>query len=254
VLSAWSGRADTPILPPDAAARLYGAGRTAVQKGQFADGAEKLRQALATGHTTPQERYGTTRYSVERYDPYYWLGVAYMELGDEAKARENLLRSKDAGLIRGWPEFSDLSQRLLALDRKPIPTFPIPTATPPLPTPSPTTLPFELTPVPSRPPEPSATPTPLPASAPDLDAVLAAIGAADWRTAERRLKTLQEQDPSSANLLSALVFGTRYVLDGRRDEALLVKARTGLAAFRKAGGSRSVEERWLSPSLRRLLG
>src|SRR5436190_16022157 len=94
-------RGEAAILPPDAAARSFEAGREAVRRGDYTAGVRRLEEALATGHTRPEEHLGTTRNFVDRYDPDYWLGVAYMELGQKEKARAHLLRSKANGAIAG---------------------------------------------------------------------------------------------------------------------------------------------------------
>ena len=111
-------RAKAAILPPDAAARAFEAGRDAVKRGDYPAGIRRLEEALATGHTRPEEHLGTTRNFVDRYDPDYWLGVAYMETGQKEKARLHLARSKANGAITRWPEFSDLAARLASLQEE----------------------------------------------------------------------------------------------------------------------------------------
>src|SRR5262245_19274301 len=115
------------ILPPDAAARAFEAGRSAALRGDYLEAVKPLHEALQTGHTRPEERLGTSRNFTVRYDPDYWLGVAYMELGENDAARKHLLRSRENGLIQGWPELSDLRSRLAVLERRaadPTPTAP----------------------------------------------------------------------------------------------------------------------------------
>src|SRR5262245_15869154 len=119
-----AGRGNAAILPPDAAARAFEAGRDAVKRGDYAVAVRRLEEALATGHTRPEERLGTTRNFVDRYDPDYWLGVAYMETGQKEKARQHLLRSKANGAIARWPEYTDLVTRLAALQEEPKPPEP----------------------------------------------------------------------------------------------------------------------------------
>jgi tetratricopeptide (TPR) repeat protein len=267
-LSAFGALADSPILPPDAAARLFQQGRDEVMKGDFAKGIEHLEKALATGYAKPQERLGTGRFFVDRYDPDYWLGVAYMQRGDEAKARQHLLRSKEGELIEKWPEFSDLNARLATLDereaarrlaRLPPPT-PIPTATPAPILPPAATI--------EAPPSAVGTVAPLPTATPDSDRpvpltdsadALAAVGAlskGDLARAEQALARLEAKEPRTleGDLLTAVVLSSRYLLEGRTDDALLARAKTSLAAYRRRGGSRRAEESWISPALSAVLG
>lgn len=260
--------AQTGILPPDAAARVFESGRDAVRKGDYDAGIRFLNQALATGHTRPQERIGTTRNPAERYDPYYWLGVAYMETGDAARAQENLGRSRDAGLILRWPEGADLAARLerLSRDAKPRtePPAPTPTERPTPPAPSPTATPVlgvaleSPTPLPTEPPPVAAspaTPPPLGDSAEELGAVASALARAEWDAAAEALRRFRAKNPAApqGDLLEAVLGGTRYVLDGRRDEALRLRSRRALLAFRAKGGTKKMEETWVSPSLSALL-
>jgi hypothetical protein len=194
--TARADRGKTPILPPDAAARAFEAGRDAVRKGDYASGVKRLEEALATGHTRPEEHLGTTRNFVDRYDPDYWLGVAYMELGQKEKAKTHLLRSKTNGAIARWPEFADLTTRLASLEEpvKPVaalapqePTHPPeePPRTPPLPTPqpSPTAKPLPIPPLPVTPVPVLAMATPV--ARPRLDAtelasLLSLLSRAEW--------------------------------------------------------------------------
>lgn len=269
-----SGASDgRPIVPRDAAARPYEAGRAAVRRGEYAAAIPLLQQALATGYTRPEDRMGTGRYFVERYDPDYWLGRAYMELGNDAKAKEHLLRSRAAKLIQGWPEYADLSARLVALEQReaarraaavPTPTPPpVPSPPPPTPTPLPAATP---TPAPVLP-SPSAVPAPtLPGLGtsglapsrpiPGIDRLVRAIGEGDMDAAETALAAARRNSPDARqlDLLEAVVAGTRYVLGGAKDDSLLLRARASLGAWRAKGGTRRAEEVWLSPKLLALLG
>lgn len=240
------------ILPPDAAVRPYVDGREAVRSGHYAKGIKDLSRALETGHTSVVERLGSSRNFVERYDPYYWLGVAYMETGDEARARENLVKSKTAGLIQRWPEYSDLVSRLTTLDqREAARRAPTPTAAIPSPTPSPVpVLPSpQIT-------EPPTTPVgfpvePTPTGHDELEAALAALSSGNLDGADAALRQLRTKSPRSveAELLETVILGSRYLLGGRRDAALLAQAKRHLAEYRKRGGSRKAQEVWISPAL-----
>lgn len=269
--------AQVTILPPDAAAREYRGGRDAAERGDWTEAIRRLSAALATGHDRPVERLGTARYAVERYDPDYWLGVAYMESGDETRALLHLTRARSFPAVAGWPEFADLTRRIADLERRSAarraPSTPPPAATTPTP-PTPTAPPVEpamapaaaptATPVPAvpvdaslpnavpsagAPPPPLPTPPPLPE--PEVTAAVRALAAARWEDAAGALRALRARSPGhpSADLLEAVLLGSRYLLDGSRDESLRVAARRALETFRRRGGSRRAEETWISPSL-----
>ena len=106
------------ILPPDAAVKAYQAGQAAAQKKDWPLVVRKMNDALATGHTQARTHFGTTRNFVDLYDPYYWLGVAHMELGEVLEAKRNLLLSRSEGVIDGFPESADLLGRLGELERR----------------------------------------------------------------------------------------------------------------------------------------
>jgi tetratricopeptide (TPR) repeat protein len=255
-------RGEAAILPPDAAARSFEAGREAVRRGDYAAGVRRLEEALATGHTRPEEHLGTTRNFVDRYDPDYWLGVAYMELGQKEKARAHLLRSKANGVIARWPEFSDLVTRLASLqERPPEPTkMPEePQRTPPMPTPpaTPTARPLPIpplqTPVPML---ADQQPSPAPAAHARLDAVelsalLTLLSRGEWRAFERDLARARARVPDALEpaLLDAVACGSRYLLEGKKDGTLLARARRSLAEYRRRGGPKRAEKLFLSPAL-----
>ena len=106
------------ILPPDAAVKAYQAGQAAAQRKDWPLVVRKMNDALATGHTQARTHFGTTRNFVDLYDPYYWLGVAHMELGEVLEAKRNLLLSRSEGVINGFPESADLLGRLGQLERR----------------------------------------------------------------------------------------------------------------------------------------
>ena len=247
------------ILPPDAAVKEYDLGMSALKKRDYPTAIQRFNAALATGHTAPQERFGTSRYSVDLYDPYYGLGVAFMELGRDAEARESFRKSREASVIEKHPEFGDLLERLRALDqreaasRTPTPTAAVPTpeaaATPAAAAPP---LPHGGPPPPRTAAQAQARPAP---EAADLEPVVEAIAAGRLADAESALARLRARSPDAPQtwLLSTVVLGSRYLLDGRRDPALLGRAKRSLEEFRRSGGSRRAEEEWLSPALRSLL-
>lgn len=275
-LAALSPRAGLPapqqsILPRDAAARPFEEGRALVEKGRFREAVPKLEDALATGHQTPQIRFGPSRHQVDYYDPHYWLGRALMELGEEGRALAHLRASAAAGSFPDRRETEDRRLRIAELERReaarrappprtPTPTPPpAPTPLPPTPTPQPTaSAPAEpVAPDPVPPANaPSAlpllVPTPVP---PRLDGPLAALAAGDFEAAVERVRAERKRTPGARelDLLEAAALGGRYVLEGRRDGSLLDRARASLAAFREKGGSARAEATLLSPALRTLL-
>lgn len=262
------------ILPPrDAATRPFLEGRDLVEKGRPREAIPKLREALATGHEKPQERFGTSRHSVDYYDPHYWLGRALMELGNEEEALVHLRASASEGLFPDRRETADRSLRIAELERRqrerreapplqaPPPT-PLPTAALPTPTPEPVTPargedaePDPPLPLPTTPPVVAPTaPAPSPPEA-RLEEALAALAAGDFDRAAERVRAERRRTPGARelDLVEAAALGGRYVLEGRRDDALLGAARERLASFRDKGGSARAEATLLSPSLRALL-
>ena len=259
------------ILPRDAAARPFLEGRELVEKGRFREAIPKLEDALATGHQTPQVRFGPSRHQVDYYDPHYWLGRAHMELGEEERALAHLRASAAAGTFPDRRETEDRRLRIAELERRaaarrappprtPTPTPPpAPTPLPPAPTPQPTASgpaePVERDPVPpvDTPSElPLLVPTPVP---PRLDGPLAALAAGNFEAAVDRVRAERRRTPGARelDLVEAAALGARYVLEGRRDGSLLDRARASLAAFREKGGSARAEATLLSPALRTLL-
>ena len=98
--------------------KAYQAGQAAAQRKDWPLVIRKMNDALATGHTHARQHFGASRYTVDLYDPYYWLGVAHMELGEVLEAKRNLLLSRSEGVIDGFPESADLLGRLGALERR----------------------------------------------------------------------------------------------------------------------------------------
>ncbi len=240
------------ILPPDAAVKAYQAGVDAARKGDWPAVVQKMDEALATGHQKPRRAFGTNRFSVDFYDPYYYRGVARMELGEDAAAREDFLRSKEAGVIQGFGEFSDLVTRLAALDRKAEDAAAAARAAA-----QPTAVPTVSPPLPTAAAPPTPTPPPVRADLPPAGAerVLTLFSAGDLEGAEAALAAMRAARPDAreADLLQSLVLGTRWVFEGGTDADLLARARRALASWRERGGSRRTEEALLSPSLRAAL-
>ncbi len=262
------------ILPPDSAARPFLEGRALVEKGRYAEAVPILEKALETGHEKPRESFGTSRHAVDYYDPHYWLGRALMELGAEARALSHLRSSAAGGTFPTRRETEDRSRRIAELERReaarreppapastPVPA-PSPTPAAPLPTPGPPILPVPTaaatppaapTPVPvPGAPEPTLVPSPPPVS---LAGALAALAAGDFDQAETLVRSERRRSPEARelDLVEASALGSRYVLEGRRDAALLSAARASLASFRRKGGAARAEAALISPTLRALL-
>lgn len=239
-----------------------------MEKGRFREAIPRLEEALRTGHEKPQERFGTSRYAVDFYDPHYWLGRAFMEVGEEARALAHLRASAAGGSFPDRRETEDRGKRIAELERREAARrAPPPRAPTPSPVPAPTQVPVAPAPEPTPTPTPAlipaagpapgaATPVPLPSPAPArFEGPLAALAAGDFETASARIGVERRRSPGARelDLVEAAVLGTRYVLEGRRDAALLSAARARLASFRKRGGSARAESTLLSPGLRALL-
>jgi hypothetical protein len=240
------------ILPPDAAVKAYQAGQAAAQRKDWPLVVRKMNDALATGHTQARTHFGTTRNFVDLYDPYYWLGVAHMELGEVLEAKRNLLLSRSEGVIDGFPESADLLGRLGQLERREAQQA----AAPPTPTAGPTPEPTaaaasSAVPTAAALSQGDATPTPNDAPGTDPERILTLFSAGDFAGAEAATESFRRARPLAreADLLATLVLGTRYVLEGRADPSLLARAKKAFSSWRKRGGSRRSEEALLSPSL-----
>jgi hypothetical protein len=260
------------ILPPDYAVRPYVEARDLVEKGLYREAIPKLEKALETGHETPRESFGTSRHAVDYYDPHFWLGVALMETGDEARALSHLRTSAAGGSFPNRRETEDRTRRIAELERReaarrePPPTESTPS---PLPPPSPTLFPMPgpvppvstpistprsgPTPVPiPGAPEPTLVPSPPPVR---LAGALVALAAGRFDESAALVRAERQRSPGARelDLVEASALGNRYVLEGRRDEALLSAARASLASFRQKGGAARAEAALISPSLRALL-
>jgi hypothetical protein len=147
------------------AADLYHDAVELIRKGKYKEGARKIGEALQRGATEPNEQQGSeTRYLERRYDPYYWLGVAQMEMGLEEQALTNFEKSETFGVVRKWPEeWGDLRKRKSALETRLAQVAPPPTFAPPPPSvPTPTAAVAIANLLPTRPPPPpAATATPI---------------------------------------------------------------------------------------------
>jgi hypothetical protein len=250
VLALADPAAAQPILPPDAAVKAYQAGVEAAGRKDWAAVLDRMDEALGTGHREVKEHFGTTRNYVDLYDPYYFRGAALMELGNEDAARGDLARSREAGLIRRFPEYGDLLARIEALDRRKSAREAAAAATPPPAIPTQAVVPASPTAA-AAPLAPTAAARRIDAGGASVERVLVLFSAGDLGGAEEALAALRSAYPDAreADLLQCLVAGTRYVLEGGTDPLLLSRARRALGAWRERGGPRRTEEAFLSPSL-----
>ena len=227
------------ILPRDAAVREYEVGLQALKKKDFRTAIDRMNAALATGHTEPAEAFGKGGHQLEWYDPYYWLGVASMGLGEDAAARRYLTLSREGGVIEKRTEYADLLGRMRVLDAREAAR-------------SSSLSPKTTT---STGPHPAPTARARPGKV-SLIPLIEAIAQARFGEAEAELVKVRAASPEAAEpeLLAAVLYASRFVLEGSVDGTLLARAKTSLDTFRQRGGSPRAEEAWLSPALRALLG
>jgi len=102
-------------------------------------------------------------------------------------------------------------------------------------------------------PAPREQATPAPREAPDAnpERILTLFSAGDFAGAEAAVEGFRRARPLAreADLLEALILGTRHVLEGGSDPSLLARAKKAFASWRKRGGPRRSEEALISPSL-----
>ncbi|MCC6132455.1 MAG: hypothetical protein IT186_21230 [Acidobacteria bacterium] len=113
------------------AADYYTDAVNAIKKKDHKKGIELLLKALERGATEPNEQQGSqTRFLVYQYDPYYWLGVAFMETGDDEKAQLYFDQSEKYGVIKKWSDlYGDLQKRKAAIEGRLAQNLPPPTPT-----------------------------------------------------------------------------------------------------------------------------
>jgi len=102
------------------AADLYADAVGLIEARQHREAIPLLLAALARGASEPNENQGAeTRFLVYRYDPYYWLGVAFMETGQDDKALLSFEKSEVYGVLKRWPEdHEDLVRRRALLEAR----------------------------------------------------------------------------------------------------------------------------------------
>jgi hypothetical protein len=231
--------AQKTILPRDAAVREYEVGLQALKKKDFRTAIDRMNAALATGHRRPAEAFGKGGHQLEWYDPYYWLGVASMGLGEDAAARRYLTLSREGGVIEKRAEYADLLGRIRILDAREAAR-------------SSSLSPNTNT---STGPRPAPTARARPGKV-SLIPLIEAIAQARFGEADAELVKVRTASPEAAEpeLLAAVLYASRFVLEGSVDGTLLARAKASLETFRQRGGSPGAEEAWLSPALRALLG
>lgn len=124
------------------AADLFNDAVAEIRAKKYRPAIAKLNEALGRGATEPNDEQGSrSRFLARRYDPYYWLGVAHMELGDDARALGNFEKSlstvpadRKEPLIKGWKEeYGDLQARMATLLKRmevtPVPSVRLPAPT-----------------------------------------------------------------------------------------------------------------------------
>lgn len=253
------------------AADLYTEAVGLIKKGRYREGIKNLEAALARGATEPNEMQGEeTRYLARRYDPYYWLGVAQMELGLDEQALQNLEKSEQVGLVKKWKEeWSDLQRRRAVLLKKleaavptPLAARPAATAIVVLPSPTlvsqatPTPLSIHITRPTEGPPTPVvAKPTPVLDLRGSLTTALQAYADRNWDGVTRALDAARKADPNAPqpDVVACAAYATRFILEGEKDPALLDKAKQSLAAWRKKVPAARPLPAFLSPKVREVL-
>ncbi len=209
------------------AADFFTEGVRLIKAGKYAEGAQKMRAALERASEPTDEQGSTTRFLARRYDPYYWLGVAQMEMGLDDQALQSFESSlgivpvgRKEALVKGWPEeYADLQRRMATLARKL--EAPVVAEARPSPRPVPPvepTLPAAALPSPSPPvlQPPAATPTPFtiriatgPASLPSSPSPTPATSLAALDALISRYRVLMADDVLGAE--AARLLGARVV-------------------------------------------
>lgn len=201
----------------------------------------------------------------EDYLPHFYLGLALAEIGDSTAARVSLGESERQGAIKGRAA----SYRLLQVTLRKLEPPPVaPTSTPPSPPlpprPAPERTVLAIPGGPTAPPyaKVSAPPThgPVPTArvlAEEAEAKaslregLRSFLRAEYGQAARRLEPLAGRYPVARRFL-ALSLAARYVLEGKKDAALLARARDDWSVARPRAGE-AAQPDVLPPSLVALL-
>jgi hypothetical protein len=86
--------------------------------------------------------------------------------------------------------------------------------------------------------------------------LVAAVSAADFELAATLVDRLRARGDTSPDveLLDCVTSVSQFLLEGRKDEALLARARRALRAYRSKGGTGRAEAVWISPAMSAVLG
>jgi hypothetical protein len=212
-----------------------------------------MREAVS-GNPAEGERIKLYGLRFEMYFPHFFLGAAYLNLGQCREAVAEFKISESQGAIRSSPRYAELVDGLKSCEAAVAVAPPVGAAATPTPTPAPTP-----TPVPTAAPLPPSTtlaPSPPPAPAP--------TPAAAMPTPSAPAATRPATSPTSrATPPPELLNGARAYFDGDYDRAVSVLAKTqglrGRAAAQclllraaarfalfKAGGEKDPDQRRLA--------
>ncbi len=240
------------MAEPTPGQKAYMDGVRAYDSGDHPSAVRLLRAAIQEDPAEGLRKFRYRGLVAEDYLPHFHLGLALAEVGDPAAARASLAESERQGIIRERAA----SYRVLQVTmRKLEPPPPVPTSIPPAipasprPTPEATVGAFSVqraAPAPVAAALPASTRGPAPAArsvAGEAEAKealregLRSFFRAEYGQAARRLEPLAGRYPVARRFL-ALSLAARYVLEGRRDAALLGRAREDWnVASRRAGGA-----------------
>ncbi len=244
--------------------RAYLEGIRAWEVADYTTVVAKMREALKTDGAEGLRKFRATGFKEEDYLPHFFLGLSLEKTGAREEALAELRESERQGAVRGKASSARLLETALSRLTPPPTRVPeAPTAAPPatvaIPTAPPQMIPTvseapresgpaALTvgrvpsPARSRPTAPTAVvatvhhPTASPAAVPvpadslgerraSLREGLRAFFRAEYGQAAVRLEPLAATDPMARRFLAFSLAG-RYILGGRRDAALLSRARS----------------------------
>ncbi len=256
--------------------RIYLEGVRAYEVADYTTAVAKMREALKTDGSEGLRKFRASGFKEEDYLPHFFLGLSLEKTVAREDALAELRESERQGALRGKASSVRLLEAaLLRLSPPPTRVPETPTAAPVLevavPTAPPSVAPAvrdvpggsgarapaaggSSSPVPGRPPAPAALRATAPPAAAALpaDSVgerraslregLRAFFRAEYSQAAVRLEPLAESDPMARHFLACSLAG-RFLLGGRKDTALLDRARS---EYGKAG---SVGDSLPSPEL-----
>jgi hypothetical protein len=242
--------------------RAYLEGIRAYEIADYSTAVARMREALKTDRSEGLRKFRATGFKEEDYLPHFFLGLSLEKSGAREEALAELRESERQGAIRGKASSVRLLEAALSRLTPPptrVPEVPAAVATPTaaVPTAPPAVIPTvpEVSresrptvptvgrvpsPVQVRPTAPTTStlsrPTASPAAVPvpadslgerraSLREGLRAFFRAEYRQAAMRLEPLGAMDPMARRFLAFSLAG-QYILGGRRDAALLSRARS----------------------------